>query len=86
MQARYLTEYATYPYGWLSHAQFIGGIAVFFVGMAINMHSDHVLRNLRKPGDTGYHIPRGGMFEFVSGANFFGEIVEWYRNIRNTGM
>jgi 3-oxo-5-alpha-steroid 4-dehydrogenase 1 len=36
-----------------------------------------VLRNLRKPGDTGYYIPKGGMFEYVSGANFFGEILEW---------
>ncbi|XP_071361312.1 3-oxo-5-alpha-steroid 4-dehydrogenase 2a [Trachinotus anak] len=45
--------------------------------MAINMHSDHILRSLRKPGEITYKIPSGGMFEFVSGANFFGEIVEW---------
>ena len=32
---------------------------MFVCGMAINMHSDHVLRNLRKPGDTGYKIPKG---------------------------
>lgn len=45
--------------------------------MSINIHSDHILRSLRSPGETGYKIPRGGMFEYVSGANFFGEIVEW---------
>jgi 3-oxo-5-alpha-steroid 4-dehydrogenase 1 len=45
--------------------------------MAINWHSDGILRNLRKPGETGYKIPYGGMFNYVSGANFFGEIVEW---------
>jgi hypothetical protein len=27
--------------------------------MVINIHSDHILRNLRKPGETGYKIPRG---------------------------
>ncbi|XP_049912490.1 3-oxo-5-alpha-steroid 4-dehydrogenase 2-like, partial [Epinephelus moara] len=45
--------------------------------MIINIHSDHILRGLRRPGETVYRIPHGGMFEFVSGANFFGEIVEW---------
>ncbi|XP_008933929.1 PREDICTED: 3-oxo-5-alpha-steroid 4-dehydrogenase 1-like, partial [Merops nubicus] len=50
----------------------------WLIGMAINIHSDYILRNLRKPGETGYKIPRGGMFEYVSGANFFGEILEWF--------
>ena len=27
--------------------------------MAINIHSDSILRNLRKPGETTYKIPRG---------------------------
>ncbi len=35
------------------------GLNLFFVGMAINIHSDDILRNLRKPGETGYKIPRG---------------------------
>jgi 3-oxo-5-alpha-steroid 4-dehydrogenase 1 len=77
LQARYLTEYAQYPEGYLQDPRFLGGVLLFFAGMGINIHSDSVLRNLRKPGDTGYHIPRGGAFEYVSGANFFGEILEW---------
>jgi 3-oxo-5-alpha-steroid 4-dehydrogenase 1 len=57
--------------------RFVVGLMLFFIGMNINMHADNVLRNLRKPGETGYKIPRGGAFEYVSGANFFGEIIEW---------
>uniref|UniRef100_A0A8D2H359 Steroid 5 alpha-reductase 1 n=1 Tax=Urocitellus parryii TaxID=9999 RepID=A0A8D2H359_UROPR len=53
------------------------GFALWLLGMLINIHSDHILRNLRKPGETGYRIPRGGLFEYVSGANYFGETVEW---------
>ncbi|VDO24072.1 unnamed protein product [Haemonchus placei] len=60
-----------------SHASNIAGVSMFAVGMFINIHSDSILRSLRKPGETGYKIPRGGLFEYVSGANFFGEIVEW---------
>ncbi|XP_032816199.1 3-oxo-5-alpha-steroid 4-dehydrogenase 1 isoform X4 [Petromyzon marinus] len=64
---------------WISN-EFVEGQAgavLWLAGLLINLHSDHILRNLRKPGETGYKIPRGGMFEFVSGANFFGEMVEW---------
>ena len=66
-----------YPDSWSTDMRFSGGLALFFIGMAINLHSDHVLRNLRKPGDEGYRIPHGGMFEYVSAANYFGEILEW---------
>jgi len=53
------------------------GCALWAVGLAVNLHSDSVLRNLRKPGETGYKIPYGGAFELVTGANYFGEILEW---------
>ncbi|XP_059334424.1 3-oxo-5-alpha-steroid 4-dehydrogenase 1 [Ammospiza nelsoni] len=78
LQGRSLTTYATYPPGWLGGSCFITGFLGWLIGMAINIHSDRILRNLRKPGETGYKIPRGGMFEYVSGANFFGEILEWF--------
>ncbi|KAL2306131.1 hypothetical protein Nmel_004037 [Mimus melanotis] len=54
------------------------GLLLFLLGMGINIHSDLLLRQLRKPGEITYKIPQGGLFTYVSGANYFGEIVEWF--------
>ena len=45
--------------------------------MAINLHSDYVIRHLRKPGDTRHYLPDKGMFRYVTSANYFGEFLEW---------
>ncbi len=73
----YLGEFATYPIEWLKTPQFIIGVSVFAIGMFINWKSDMVLINLRKPGETGYKIPKGGLFNYISCPNLFGETVEW---------
>ena len=62
---------------WLWSPQFIIGVIIFFTGMAINLHSDHVIRSLRKPGDTKHYIPRKGLYKYVTSANYFGEFTEW---------
>ena len=60
----------------LSSPHVIIGALVFFVGMGINKWSDRKLISLREK-QQGYQIPRGGLFEFISCPNHFGEIVEW---------
>ena len=77
MQTRMLTHVHAYEESWFLEPQFGGGVALFITGMWINMQSDEILRNLRKSGETGYRIPKEGLFRYVSGANFLGEIVEW---------
>ena len=62
---------------WLLDPRFIVGVALFASGGAINQHSDHLLRHLREPGATGYSIPRGGAFRWVTSPNYLGEILEW---------
>ena len=62
---------------YLRSPQFIIGTIVFFAGMMINLHSDHVIRSLRKPGDTKHYIPRKGFYRYVTSANYFGEFTEW---------
>ena len=58
-------------------AHFLIGFPVFIAGAVINNYSDTILINLRKPGETGYKIPTGGLFKYVSGPNYFGEMIEW---------
>uniref|UniRef100_A0ABI7Y337 3-oxo-5-alpha-steroid 4-dehydrogenase n=1 Tax=Felis catus TaxID=9685 RepID=A0ABI7Y337_FELCA len=77
LQSRYLSQYAVYADDWVTDPRFLVGFCLWLIGMLINIHSDHILRNLRKPGETGYKIPRGGLFEYVTAANYFGEVVEW---------
>ena len=73
----YLSPADAYPAGWLTGLPFLLGTALFFAGMAINIHSDAVIRHLRQPGDTAHYLPRGGMFRYVTSANYFGEFIEW---------
>lgn len=73
----YLSPVERYPVSWLTSLPFILGTVFFFTGMAVNIHSDSIIRNLRKPGDTAHYLPKGGMFRYVTSANYFGEFVEW---------
>lgn len=73
----YLSPADMYSTEWLTTPQFIIGTILFFTGMFINLQSDYIIRHLRKPGDTGHYLPQGGMFRYVTSANYFGEIVEW---------
>lgn len=73
----YILPPKEYPVSWLWSPLFILGTLVFFAGMAINIKSDSIIRNLRKPGDNGHYIPRKGLFKYVTSANYFGEFTEW---------
>ena len=136
IQGRYFSHYLTYDLWWFADPRFILGHLLFLFGMAANIHSDTVLKGLRKPGETGYKIPHGtgclfalypvclfvcfcllvlilpphklsvlfpytpecytslhlspsmvirlslqspgGLFDYVSGANYFSECLEWF--------
>lgn len=67
-----------YPTSWLMDPRFLGGMALFLAGYVINLRSDHILRTLRKPGESGYKIPQGFLFKYVSSPNYLGEMMEWF--------
>jgi 3-oxo-5-alpha-steroid 4-dehydrogenase 1 len=76
----YLAELATpaqYDISWFTTPSFLAGAALFLCGMAINWKADTILIHLRKPGETGYKIPQGFLFKYISSPNLFGEVVEW---------
>lgn len=73
----YVSPENMYEMQWLTTPQFIIGTMIFFAGMIVNIHSDYVIRHLRKPGDTRHYLPKKGMFKYVTSANYFGEFVEW---------
>ena len=75
----YLGSMATkYTISWLSDPRFIIGIIMFVGGAVINWQADNILIHLRKPGETGYVIPRQGLFNYISCPNHLGEIIQWF--------
>ncbi len=77
INARWISHFGDYPDAWLASTAFIAGAVIFFIGWAINQHSDLVLYRLRGRGETGYKIPRGGLYRWVSCPNYLGEMLEW---------
>ncbi|KAK6943073.1 3-oxo-5-alpha-steroid 4-dehydrogenase, C-terminal [Dillenia turbinata] len=76
LQARWVSHYMDYETERFFWVRIIVGLLIFGVGMVVNVRSDLILVGL-KGEDGGYKVPRGGMFELVSCANYFGEILEW---------
>jgi len=79
LNGRYLAVLAgPYAVAWLADPRCMAGTALFLAGLGINRQSDRILFRLRPPGDAGYHIPRGGLYRYVSCPNYLGEMVEWF--------
>ncbi len=66
-----------YELSWLCNPCFIIGILLCIFGLMNNWQSDNILIHLRKPGETGYKIAAGGLFNLISCPNHFSEILEW---------
>ena len=68
---------ADYSVAWLYDPRFLIGAGVFAAGFYINRKADAMLAALRKPGESGYQIPRGWLYERVSCPNYLGELLIW---------
>ena len=65
-----------YDISWLLNSNFLIGLCIFILGMAINIHSDKILLDISKE-KKGYQIPHGGFYKWISSPNYFGEMIEW---------
>lgn len=68
---------AGYEATWLTDPRLLLGIALFAGGYYINRRADAMLAALRKPGEGGYKIPRGWLYEYISCPNYLGEMLVW---------
>jgi protein-S-isoprenylcysteine O-methyltransferase Ste14 len=78
INARWISHFQNYQTNWLGDPRFILGSLILLSGIFINVQSDNILLSLRKPSETGYKIPNGGLFKYVSGPNYFGELLVWF--------
>jgi steroid 5-alpha reductase family enzyme len=77
VNATWISTFGVYPETWLADPRFVVGVLVFAAGYVVNRQSDSILRALRKPGETGYKIPTGGLYRWVSCPNYLGELLTW---------
>jgi len=54
------------------------GLGLFALGQAGNFYHHYLLATLRKPGDKGYKVPRGGLFESVACPHYLFELLSWF--------
>ncbi|MCD7455708.1 hypothetical protein HAX54_029226 [Datura stramonium] len=71
MYIQYLTKRSTEP---SIDLKYIGSI-VFLVGIIGNLYHHFLLSKLRKKGESGYKIPKGGLFSLVICPHYLFEIV-----------
>jgi hypothetical protein len=77
LNGRWLGHFSPgYVAAWMLDPRFLGGVAVFALGMTINIHSDEVIFDLRR-GGGGFQIPRRGVHRLVASPNYLGEFLEW---------
>jgi 3-oxo-5-alpha-steroid 4-dehydrogenase 1 len=78
LNGRYIFTFSGgYANQWLGDPRFIVGAALFIAGFVINRQADNILRGLAKSSDSGYKIPHGGLYRWLSCPNYLGEVVIW---------
>lgn len=73
---------AHYDVGWLDDPRFRIGFVLYAGSLALNIHSDAIIRRLRtreevEAGVKVYRIPRGGLYRWVTSPSYLTELTAW---------
>ncbi len=66
-----------YGTDWLLSINFVAGLILFAAGFYVTKKSDSMLRELRNDDETGYQVPYGFLYRWVSCPNYLGESFQW---------
>ena len=80
LQAMDLCHVMQYDSSYVVRFPFVLGMIMACTGWSVNWHSDRILTGLKRSSPVDqqrYVIPQGGLFAYVSCANYFGECLEW---------
>jgi protein-S-isoprenylcysteine O-methyltransferase Ste14 len=77
INARWISHFGDYQVSRLATLPFAFGFSCFLIGWTINQYADTILFRLRQLGESGYRIPHGGMYRWISCPNYFGEMLQW---------
>jgi 3-oxo-5-alpha-steroid 4-dehydrogenase 1 len=82
LNGAWFSTFGHYDPSWLADPRFLVGITVYLVSLALNIHSDAIVRNLRSreevdAGTKVYRIPVGGLFRWVTSPAYFTELTAW---------
>jgi 3-oxo-5-alpha-steroid 4-dehydrogenase 1 len=80
--AFFSTHGAHYTVDWLTDPRFLIGLPIYAISLALNIHSDAIVRGLRTRnevamGEKVYRIPRGGLFRWVTNPAYLSELTAW---------
>ncbi|GGG58169.1 DUF1295 domain-containing protein [Bizionia arctica] len=73
----FLANFEAYTIDAFNNWHFYLGLTLFVFSFITNQISDNILIHLRKPGETGYKIPNGFLFKYISCPNHLSELLQW---------
>jgi 3-oxo-5-alpha-steroid 4-dehydrogenase 1 len=82
LNGSYFSTFGHYPPSWLHDPRFLVGFAIYAASLALNLHAEAVVRNLRTRdevlrGVQVYRVPTGGLFRWVTSPSYLVELTGW---------